>query len=118
MAMAILAADGSVSKEQLAGTVFVGELGVDGRVRPVPGVLPSIAAAAAAGFGRAVVPVQNAAEAALVPSMQIVAVPTLGSLIESLAGGGSGSGLWRPGAGVRKRACRASTAWGKHGPAR
>ena len=58
---------------ELAGTVFLGELGLDGRLRPVPGVLPSIAAAAAArGSRRAVVPPENAAEAALVPGMQVV----------------------------------------------
>jgi magnesium chelatase family protein len=90
IAMAILAANDSVSKEQLTDTVFIGELGLDGRIRPVPGVLPSIAAAAAAGFSRAVVPMQNAAEAALVPSMQVVSAPTLSSLIEWLSDGGSG----------------------------
>jgi magnesium chelatase family protein len=90
LAIAILAAAESVPKDHLEDTVFLGELGLDGRVRPVPGVLPSVAAAAAAGFGRAVVPVQNAAEAALVPSMQIVAVPTLSSLIEWLKDGGAG----------------------------
>jgi len=90
LAIAILAAAESVSKEQLEDTVFIGELGLDGRVRPVPGVLPSIASAAAAGFSRAVVPVQNAGEAALVPSMQIVAVPTLSSLIEWLRDAGAG----------------------------
>jgi magnesium chelatase family protein len=85
-----------VPKEGLAGTVFLGELGLDGRVRPVPGVLPSIAAAARAGFGRAVVPVQNAAEAALVPSMRVITAEALGSLIEWLRFGDleeSGSGV-------------------------
>jgi magnesium chelatase family protein len=42
-----------VPKDGLAGTVFLGELGLDGRIRPIPGILPSIAAAAGAGFGRA-----------------------------------------------------------------
>lgn len=57
-------------KERLAGTVFVGELGQDGRLRPVPGVLPSVVGAAAAGFARAVVPPENAAEALLVPGRE------------------------------------------------
>src|SRR5215469_7041336 len=70
IAVAVLSADGVLPKVGLAGTVFLGELGLDGRIRPVPGILPCIAAAAAAGFGRAVVPPQNAAEAALVPAMQ------------------------------------------------
>ena len=84
IAIAILSAAGVVPEEGLAGTVFLGELGLDGRIRPVPGVLPSIAAAAGAGFGRAVVPVPNAAEAALVPSVRVISAGALGELIEWL----------------------------------
>jgi magnesium chelatase family protein len=87
IAVAILSADAAVPKDRLAGTVFVGELGLDGRLRPVPGVLPSVAGAAAAGFDRAVVPPQNAAEALLVPGVQIVSASTLGALIGWLRGG-------------------------------
>ncbi len=87
IAVAVLSADGVVNDEALAGTVFLGELGLDGRIRPVPGVLPSVAAAAVAGFGRAVVAVENAAEAALVPGMRIVAAATLGGLIGWLRDG-------------------------------
>ena len=87
IAVAILSADGSVPKDRLAGTVFLGELGLDGRLRPVPGVLPCTAAAAAAGFERAVVPMENASEAALVPGMQVVAAPRLGAVIDWLRGG-------------------------------
>ena len=96
IAVAILSAAGVVPKDGLAGTVFLGELGLDGRIRPVPGILPSIAAAAGAGFGRAVVPLQNAAEAALVPSMRVISAGALGSLIEWLRVGdpdASGSGV-------------------------
>ena len=71
----MLAADGVLPKNRLNGTVFVGELGLDGRLRPVPGVLPSVAGAAAAGFDRVVVPPENAAEAMLVPAMQVVSAP-------------------------------------------
>jgi magnesium chelatase family protein len=88
IAVAILSADGSVPKERLSGTVFLGELGLDGRLRPVPGVLPCTAAAAAAGFERAVVPVENAPEATLVPGMQVVAAPSLAAVIDWLRGGG------------------------------
>ncbi len=84
IAVAILSAAGVVPKDGLAGTVFLGELGLDGRIRPVAGILPSIAAAAGAGFGRAVVPVQNAAEAALVPSMRVISAEALGPLIDWL----------------------------------
>ena len=88
IAVAILSADGVVPKEGLASTVFLGELGLDGRIRAVPGVLPSAAAAAAAGFSRVVVPPENAAEAALVPSLQVVSAPHLSALLGWLHGGG------------------------------
>jgi magnesium chelatase family protein len=65
IAVAILAAAGTVQDAALAGTVFIGELGLDGRLRPVPGVLPAVIAAAAAGFARVVVPPQSLPEAAL-----------------------------------------------------
>jgi magnesium chelatase family protein len=106
IAMAILAAAGSVPAAKLDGTVFLGELGLDGRLRPVPGVLPSIAAAAAAGFGRAVVSPENAQEAALVPGMRVLSAPSLRSLLDWLRGGraaraGASVQVLRAGAGRR-----------------
>lgn len=86
LAIAILAADGALPREGLNGTVFVGELGLDGRLRPVPGVLPSVAGAAAAGFERVVVPPENANEALLVPAMQVISTPSLRALIDWLRG--------------------------------
>jgi magnesium chelatase family protein len=93
----------------LAGTVFLGELGLDGRIRAVPGVLPSVAAAAAAGSGRVVVPVENAAEAALVPAVRVVAASALGGLVGWLRAGGPvgpgwGVGVVDSGSGVAARA--------------
>jgi magnesium chelatase family protein len=86
IAVAILSADGVVPRERLAGTVFMGELGLDGRLRPVAGVLPAVAGAAAAGFERAVVPPENAPEALLVPALRVTSAPTLGALIDWLRG--------------------------------
>jgi magnesium chelatase family protein len=86
IALAILAAAGSIRADWLEGTVFLGELGLDGRLRPVPGVLPAVAAAAAAGFGRVVVPRDNMAEAALVPGVRVVAPANLSALVDWLAG--------------------------------
>ncbi|HUB40677.1 MAG TPA: YifB family Mg chelatase-like AAA ATPase [Streptosporangiaceae bacterium] len=94
IAVAVLSADGMLPSDCLAGTVFLGELGLDGRIRAVPGVLPSIAAAVAAGFGRVVVPVENAAEAALVPAVRVVSVPTLSGLIGWLRAGGPDAPGW------------------------
>jgi magnesium chelatase family protein len=81
IAVAILAAAGSARASAVADTVFLGELGLDGRLRPVPGVLPSVAAAAAAGFRRVVVSQENLREAALVPGMRIVAPANLAALL-------------------------------------
>jgi magnesium chelatase family protein len=86
IALAILAAAGSIRPSWLEGTVFLGELGLDGRLRPVPGVLPAAAAAAAAGFSRVVTPPENLAEAALVPGVQVVAPATLAALLDWLSG--------------------------------
>ncbi|HEY2079254.1 MAG TPA: YifB family Mg chelatase-like AAA ATPase, partial [Streptosporangiaceae bacterium] len=94
IAVAVMSADGMLPDDCLAGTVFLGELGLDGRIRAVPGVLPSIAAAAGAGFGRVVVPVENAAEAALVPAVRVVSVPTLSGLIGWLRAGGPVTPGW------------------------
>src|SRR5712671_5789500 len=71
IAVAILAAAGAAPVTMLDDTAFLGELGLDGRLRPVRGVLPSVAAAAAAGFGAVMVPSANAPEAALVPGMRV-----------------------------------------------
>jgi len=81
IAVAILAADGAWAEHRLSGTVFIGELGLDGRLRSVPGVLPSVAGAAAAGFGRVVVPPENVPEALLVPGMQVVSAPSLAAVV-------------------------------------
>jgi magnesium chelatase family protein len=86
IAVAILAAAGSIRASWLDGLVFLGELGLDGRVRPVPGVLPAVVAAAGAGFSRVVAPRENLAEAALVPGVQIVAPASLSALMDWLSG--------------------------------
>ena len=86
IAVAIMSAAGVVPAARLAGMVFLGELGLDGRVRPVPGVLPAAAAAAKAGFAAIAVPPENAGEAALVPGLRVLSAPTLGALLAWLRG--------------------------------
>src|SRR6266851_2275733 len=90
IAVAVLAASGVVPVAALAGLVFLGELGLDGRLRPVRGVLPAVAAAAAAGFGRVAVPRANAAEASLVPGLRVVTAATLAGLLGWLRGDPAG----------------------------
>ncbi len=86
LAVAILAAAGSVPARGLAQVGWIGELGLDGRVRSVRGVLPAVMALAAAGISRAVVPAENAAEAALVPDVDVRGVDDLGQVIAWLRG--------------------------------
>jgi magnesium chelatase family protein len=86
IAAAIMAAAGIVRGSRLAGMVFLGELGLDGRVRPVPGVLPAAAAAVQAGFQAIVVAPENAAEAALVPALRVLCTPSLSALLDWLRG--------------------------------
>jgi magnesium chelatase family protein len=88
IAIAILCAAGVIPAAGLEGLMFLGELGLDGRLRPVRGVLPSVAVAAAAGFGAVAVPAENAAEACLVPGLRVLAVPSLSSLLRWLRGQG------------------------------
>ena len=60
----MLAAAGKVPRAAVDGVMFFGELGLDGRLRPVRGVLPAVAEAVSNGFGKVMVAEQNAAEAA------------------------------------------------------
>jgi magnesium chelatase family protein len=81
IALAVLAADRVVPPAVVADAVLLGELGLDGRVRPVRGVLPAVLAACEAGVESVVVPAANAAEAALVPGMRVTGVRSLAQLI-------------------------------------
>ena len=77
IAVSVLAAAGDLNPDSVANWLHVGELGLDGSVRPVKGVLPTVLAAKRAGFSRVVVPARNQGEASLVEGMQIVAVEDL-----------------------------------------
>jgi magnesium chelatase family protein len=61
--------------------VFLAEVGLDGRLRPVPGVLPGVVAAAAAGFEVVVVAAASRAEAELVPGVTVVAATWLTEVV-------------------------------------
>jgi magnesium chelatase family protein len=87
IAVAILSAAGSVPSGAIDGVAFLGELGLDGQLRPVRGVLPAVAAAAARGFRRVAVPRANQAEAALVPGLRVLSATTLRGLLGWLRGG-------------------------------
>ncbi|MFT4211642.1 MAG: YifB family Mg chelatase-like AAA ATPase [Microbacterium sp.] len=77
VAVAAIATAGELSLASLARTVHLGELGLDGRLRPVPGILPSVLAAARAGAERVIVPHANLPEARLVPGIEAIGAVSL-----------------------------------------
>jgi len=66
--------------------IVVGELALDGRVRPVNGVLSMAMTAAANGFRRMIVPLENAREAAVVTDMEVFGVGSLAQVVGYLSG--------------------------------
>jgi magnesium chelatase family protein len=77
VAIAALATELPLRSSSLGSTVHLGELGLDGRLRPVPGILPAVRAAAEAGFERVIVPAASADEAMLVPGIEVVGAVSL-----------------------------------------
>lgn len=71
IALGILAAAGTLESDLLKEVLVLGELSLDGSVRGVAGVLPMLMAAAEAGLPRALVPIDNQEEAALVDNIQV-----------------------------------------------
>jgi magnesium chelatase family protein len=86
VAIGVLTAAGTVPQSAVHGIVFLGELGLDGRLRPVRRVLPAVAAAAKAEFGTVMVAAENAAEAALVPGVRVISAATLTAAADWLRG--------------------------------
>lgn len=84
IAVAVLAACGSVPRGRLDRVVLLGELGLDGRIRTVPGVAPAVLAAVRGGVPQVVVPAANAGEATLVPGAQVVGVDSLADVLAFL----------------------------------
>ncbi len=77
IALACLAAAGDVDGGSVARVVHLGELALDGRLRPITGILPAVVAAHRAGCDTVMVPSANVAEAALVPGIRVLGMPGL-----------------------------------------
>lgn len=88
IALALLAASGVVPADALRGLVAVGELGLDGSLRPVRGVLPVAWSLRADADTWLVVPPANATEARLARPSRLSAPATLGELVAALRAGG------------------------------
>jgi magnesium chelatase family protein len=86
IALGLLAAMGAVDKETIAGFVVVGELGLDGRIAPSPGVLLAALHASSVALGL-ICPAAQGPEAAWAGTIEVVAAPDLISLLNHLRGG-------------------------------
>src|SRR5919199_3385574 len=90
LAIALLAASGQLPTGELGRCAAVGELSLSGTLRPVPGVIAMAAGARRKRFERLIVPLENAAEAALVEGIEIIPISDLRELV------GFAAGRWRP----------------------
>ncbi len=85
IAAAVLGAFELLSAEKLKDSLLIGELGLDGSVKPVRGILVLVSAARKMGFRRCLLPVSNMAEGALVEGIQIIGIRSLRHLQEVLS---------------------------------
>ncbi len=111
IAVGILAAMGRIDAGAVAGTMFVGELSLDGSLKPVRGVLPVAVRARSEGLRRVVLPAENAAEAAVVDGIEVIGATTLRQVVGYLNGTTSSWSVRRVRArrcshGVCRRSCR------------
>jgi len=98
LAVSVLAAVGAIPIAPITGVVWLGELGLDGRLRAICGVLPAVLAARAAGVQRVVVPYGNSSEAALVTGIEVQAATSLAEIAQAISGDGAPLLKARPGA--------------------
>lgn len=87
LALGLLAASGQISADALAGYAVVGELAMDGGTRPIKGALQTaMSAGREEGLRGLLVPVENAAEAAVVAKIDVFAVSSLTQAVAFLSG--------------------------------
>lgn len=84
IALGVLAASEQIPVEAFEGSLVIGELSLDGSVRHVRGVLPMAAVAREQGISRVFVPKADAAEAALLPNLEVIPVESLAELVAHL----------------------------------
>ena len=86
IAVGVLIAGEQINQEEIEGALVVGELSLDGSVRHVRGVLAIAATARQEGFKRLYVPATDAAEAALIPDLEVIPIGSLAELYAHLTG--------------------------------
>lgn len=88
IALGILAAEGAVDKECLSKYMLVGELGLDGSLRPVRGALPIAIHARAEEYEGLIVPIENVREAAAVNKLKVYGAENLAQVVDHFNGRG------------------------------
>lgn len=102
IALSILLASGQVPASSASNHAFIGELGLDGSVRPVRGIIGKLLVGRAKGFDTFFIPVANLLQAQLVPGIRLYPVANLAELYAHLAGTAvihttdTKNGLYRP----------------------
>jgi magnesium chelatase family protein len=86
IALGVLAASQQIDVAWLEASLVVGELSLDGSVRHVRGILPMAALAREKQYQRMIVPAIDAAEAALIPELEVIPVSSLTALVNHLTG--------------------------------
>jgi magnesium chelatase family protein len=85
IAISILAASDQIKKSDFSKTIIIGELGLDGKVRPVRGIIGKLVNARKLGFNHSIIPSQNLEQAQLVPGIKITPVNNLRDLYLDLS---------------------------------
>ena len=86
IALSVLVLSGQLLRNDTRGKVFVGELSLDGEVKPIKGIINIIETAKSAGYKEIYVPIRNLSQAALIPNIEVYGVATLQELFLALKG--------------------------------
>jgi len=86
MAIGILAATGQIDCPELDSYVIIGELALDGKLRPIPGVMSIALEAGRKGYKSLILPIENADEGAIADIIEIIPVENLNQAVEFLEG--------------------------------
>lgn len=81
IAIAILMGSAQVMNSSFDDTIVIGELALDGSIKPIRGILPMVLAAQRCGMSRVIIPWANAEEASLVPKIEVLAFETLNQVL-------------------------------------
>lgn len=96
IAAGILGASGQLQPDRLERTLLIGELALNGEVRPVPGILPMAECARNAGLRKVVVPLAAVSEASLIDGIEVEGIRTLSDWVQGVPAGSASSREGRP----------------------